>query len=142
MAADQNCCPERQCFLIGSSLTIPFHLAGSHRLVGDVSTGIFCLVVPVKFRKDIFFHLHNTSHPGRHASHHLVSSRYMWCSLAKCGSLGEDLPAHTLRHIKTRTLNIPVPQRCFPIFTSIWWARYNLVIIATLLLPSLTAHPN
>jgi hypothetical protein len=68
ITAEQNCCLETQHLLVSSSLTIAFRQAGIQRLVGDVSTGVFCPMVPEKLRKDIFFHLHNISHPGKLAS--------------------------------------------------------------------------
>jgi hypothetical protein len=40
-------------------------------------------VVTEKFKKNIFFHLDNISHPEKLVSQHLVSSRHVWCSLAK-----------------------------------------------------------
>jgi hypothetical protein len=58
MAAEQNRCAETQRLLGGSSLQLAFRQAGTQRLAGDVSTGIFRPMVPQKFRKDIFFHFH------------------------------------------------------------------------------------
>jgi hypothetical protein len=46
MAAEQNHCPETQCLLGGSSLTITFCQTGTQRLVGDI---VFCPVVLEKF---------------------------------------------------------------------------------------------
>jgi hypothetical protein len=82
MAAEQNRCAETQRLLGGSSLKIAFRQAGAQHLVGEVSTGVFCPIVPAKFRKDIFLHLHNISHPGRLASRHLVSSKFVWRGLS------------------------------------------------------------
>jgi hypothetical protein len=82
MAAEQNHCAEMQCLLGGSSLQLAFRQAGTQHLAGDVSTGIFCPIVPQKFRKDIFFHFHNISHLGRLASRLMVSSRFIWRGLA------------------------------------------------------------
>jgi hypothetical protein len=55
MAAEQNRCAETQRLLGGSSLQLAFRQAGTQRLAGDVSTGIFRPMVPQEFRKDIFF---------------------------------------------------------------------------------------
>jgi hypothetical protein len=57
-----------QHLLGGSSLTIAFKKVGNQRLVADVS-GIFCLVVPTKYQKDIFsictiFHIQGGYPPG------------------------------------------------------------------------------
>jgi hypothetical protein len=57
MATEQNRCPETQRLLGGTSLKLAFCQTGAQHLVGDVSTGTFHPVVPLKFRKDIFFAL-------------------------------------------------------------------------------------
>jgi hypothetical protein len=57
MATKQNRCPETQHLLGGTSLKLAFCHTGAQHLVGDVSTGTFHPVVPLKFRKDIFFAL-------------------------------------------------------------------------------------
>jgi hypothetical protein len=54
MAAEQNSCPETQCLLSGTSLKLAFRQTGAQHLAGDVSTGNFCLILPLKFRKTIF----------------------------------------------------------------------------------------
>ncbi len=68
--------------------------------------------------KDIFFHMHNISHPGRLASQRLVSSRYVWRSLAKDVPSWAKTCLHCQQsiihcHARTQPLQIPVPQRCF-----------------------------
>jgi hypothetical protein len=102
-------------------------------LVGDVSTGVFHLVVQGKFRKD-FFHLHNILHPGGLASRRLVSSRYVWCSLSKDVAAWAKACLHCQqskihRHAMTQPLNIPVAQLRSLTFTSIWRACCNIVTI-------------
>jgi hypothetical protein len=77
MAAKQNLCPEIQRLLGGSSLTIPFQQAGIHHLVGKVFNRCYSSGGTGKIQERHFFHLHNISHPGRLASHCLVSSRYV-----------------------------------------------------------------
>jgi hypothetical protein len=64
MAAEQSRCPETQRLLGGTSLKLAFHQTGAQRLAGDISTGNFLPIVPLKFRKDIFAHFHNVAHPG------------------------------------------------------------------------------
>ncbi len=54
MAAEQNRCPETQRLLGGTSLKLAFRQTGAQRLAGDVSTGNFCPIVPLKFRKKHF----------------------------------------------------------------------------------------
>ncbi len=50
MAAEQNCCPKMQRLLGGTSLKLAFRQTGAQRLAGDVSTGNFRPIVPLKFR--------------------------------------------------------------------------------------------
>ncbi len=83
MAAEQNCCLETQRLLGGTSLKPPFLKTGAQRLAGDVSTDNFRPIVPLKFRKSIFDHLHNVAHPGRLASRRIISSRFVWRSLSR-----------------------------------------------------------
>jgi hypothetical protein len=54
MAAEQNHCPETQRLLGSTSLKLAFRQTGAQRQAGDVSTGNFCPIVPLKFRKTIF----------------------------------------------------------------------------------------
>jgi hypothetical protein len=54
MAAKQNRCAETQRLLGGTSLKLAFRQTSAQRLAGDISTGVFRPVVPIKFRKDIF----------------------------------------------------------------------------------------
>jgi hypothetical protein len=82
MAAEQNRCRETQRLLGGTSLKLAFRRTGAQRLAGDVSTGNFHPIVPLKFRKTIFDHFHNVAHPGRLASRHIISSRFVWRGLS------------------------------------------------------------
>jgi hypothetical protein len=82
MAAEQHRCPETQRLLGGTSLKLAFRQTGAQRLAGDVSTGTFCPIVPLKFRKAIFDHFHNVAHPGRLASRSIISSRFVWRGLS------------------------------------------------------------
>jgi hypothetical protein len=63
MAAKQNHCPKTQRLLGGTSFKLAFRQSGAQRLAGDVSTGNFRPIVPLKFRKNIFDHFHNVAHP-------------------------------------------------------------------------------
>jgi hypothetical protein len=54
MAAKQNHCPETQHLLSGTLLKLAFHQTGTQRLAGDISTGNFCPMAPLKFRKNHF----------------------------------------------------------------------------------------
>ncbi|GFW94236.1 transposon Tf2-11 polyprotein [Trichonephila clavipes] len=52
-------------------------------LLCDISTGAPRPFVPVSFRRALFNHLHNLSHPGIAASKKLICSRYVWPGM-KC----------------------------------------------------------
>jgi hypothetical protein len=54
MAAEQNHCAEAQRLLGGTSIKLAFRQTGTQRLAGDVSTGVFCPIVPLKFEKILF----------------------------------------------------------------------------------------
>ncbi|GFX31177.1 hypothetical protein TNCV_2026791 [Trichonephila clavipes] len=49
-----------------------------HNLICDTSTGTPRPFVPTTFRKLIFEHLHNLSHPGIAATTKFICSRYVW----------------------------------------------------------------
>jgi hypothetical protein len=71
-----------QRLLGGTSPKLAFRQTGTQHLAGDISTGTFHPIVPLKFRKDIFAHFHNFAHPGRLASHRIISSRFVWHGLS------------------------------------------------------------
>jgi hypothetical protein len=50
MAAVQHSRLETQCLLGGTSLQLAFRQTGAQGLAGDVSTGNFCSIAPLKFR--------------------------------------------------------------------------------------------
>ncbi|GFW93368.1 hypothetical protein TNCV_2604861 [Trichonephila clavipes] len=54
-----------------------------HNLICDTSTGTPRPFVPTTFRKLIFEHLHNLSHPGIAATTKLICSRYVWPCMKK-----------------------------------------------------------
>ncbi len=81
----------------------------------NISTGTFRPIVPLKFRKNIFDHFHIVAHPGRLASHRIISSRFVWRSLSS------DVTAwahgclacqrgEINRHTRLVPLPIPIPQ--------------------------------
>ncbi len=100
----------------GTSLQRAFRQTGAQRLAGDVFTGNFRPIVPLKFRKNIFDNFHTVAHPGRFASRRIVSSRFVWRCLSSdvtawaCVCLaGQRGKIH--RH--TRLVPIPIPKRRF-----------------------------
>jgi hypothetical protein len=108
---------ETQHLLSGTSLKLAFRQTGAQRLAGDVSTGNFRPIVPLKFRKTIFDNFHNVGHPGRLASRRIISSRFVWRGLSSDvtswarGCLAcQGGKIH--RHTRLAPL-IPIPQRRF-----------------------------
>jgi transposase InsO family protein len=65
------------------SLDIVCWLVGTVYLFGDVSTPLFRPLVPLPFRRGIFDTLHNAGHPGVRATRRLISSRFVWSSMAQ-----------------------------------------------------------
>ncbi len=110
MAAEQNRCPETLRLLGGTSSKLAFHQTGAQRLAGDVSTGNFRLIIPLKFRKNIFDHFHNVAHPGRLASHCIISSRFVWRGLSSnVTAWAHRRPACQRGKIHRRTRLVPLP---------------------------------
>jgi hypothetical protein len=118
MAAEQNHCPETQRLLGGTSLKLAFCQTGAQRLAGDISTGTFRPIVPLKFRNNIFDHFHNVANPVRLASRRIISSRFVWRGLSR------DVTAWARgclacqrgkihRHTRLVSLPIPIPQQRF-----------------------------
>ncbi len=118
MAAEQNHCPKTQRLLDGTSLKLAFCQPGAQRLAGDVSTGSFRPIVPLKLRKSIFDHFHNVAHPGRLASRCIISYRFVWLGLSSNVTglargvsglpVGQDPPPHM-----PGPQPIPIPLRHF-----------------------------
>jgi hypothetical protein len=78
---------------------------------------IFAQLFPSNSEK-IFDHLHNVAHPGRLASHCIISSRFVWRGLSSDvtawarGCLACQR-AKIHRHTRLVPLPIPIPQRHF-----------------------------
>jgi hypothetical protein len=118
MAAKQHRCPETQRLLGGTSLNLAFCQTGAQYLAGDVSTGTFRTIVPLKFRKAIFDHFHNVAHPRRLASCRIISSRFVWHELSSditAWAWGCLACQRGKIHLHTRLAPqpIPIPQRHF-----------------------------
>ncbi len=145
MAAEQNRCPETQRLLGSTSLKLAFRQTGAQRLAGDVSTGNFRPIVPLKFRKNIFDHFHNVAHSGRLAP--VVLFRLGLCgavfpATSPPGPAGV-YPASRARSPATHAWS-PSPSRngVFLIYMLIWWAHCSTVIILIIFSPSLIARPS
>ncbi len=147
MAAEQNRCPETQRLQGGTSPKLAFHQTGAQRLAGDVSTGNFRPLVPLKFRKNIFDHFHDVAHPGRLASRRIIFSRFVWRGLSSDVTAWARgcLPASGARSTATQAWSpSPSPSRngVFLIDMLIWWAHCSTVIILIIFLPLLIARPS
>jgi hypothetical protein len=114
--AKQDSCPETQRLLGGTSLKLAFHQTGAQRLAGDVSTGNFRPIVPIKFRKNIFDNFHNVAQPWRLASRRIISSRFVWRGLSSvitAWARGCLACQQGKIHRHTRLVPLPIPQRHF-----------------------------
>jgi hypothetical protein len=144
MAAEQNRCPETQRLLGGTSLKLAFRQTGTQRLAGDISTGTFRPIVPLKFRKDILPIFTMLLTPG--GSPPVVLFLLDLCGVVFPATWARGcLASSGARSAATHAWPLnPSPSRSDVFLTSmlIWWARYNTVIILILFLPSLIAHPS
>jgi RNase H-like domain found in reverse transcriptase/Integrase zinc binding domain len=82
-AAAQRTCPEVGLMRQSPSLDIVCRLVRTVYLFGDVSTPLFRPLVPLPFCRGIFDRLHNARHPGVRATRRLISSRFVWPSMAQ-----------------------------------------------------------
>jgi hypothetical protein len=82
MAAEQNCCPETQRLLGGTSLKLAFHQTGAQCLAGDVSTGNFCPIIILNFRKTILTIFTMSLTPGGLPPVILLHLGLLWCGLS------------------------------------------------------------
>ena len=118
MAQLQSTCPSIPPLLDLPSLQLATVPVQNLLLHGDVSTGTFRPLVPTALRRSVFALLHNVSHPGCRATRRLISSRFVWKSLAKdvtawsreCLSCQRS-KVH--RHVHLRASPIPIPDRRF-----------------------------
>jgi Integrase zinc binding domain len=82
-AAAQRTCPEVGLMRQSPSLDIVCRLVGTEYLFGDVSTPLFRPLVPLPLHCGIFDGLHNAGHPGVRATRRLISSCFVWPSMAQ-----------------------------------------------------------
>jgi hypothetical protein len=99
-------------------LKIGFKQVGDLKLWGDVSTGTFRPLVPLPHDRQVFDLLHSPIHPGRQATRHLISSRYVWRFLAKdvTAWAAECLKCQqgkVHRHVQLRPQHMVVPAQRF-----------------------------
>jgi Integrase zinc binding domain len=80
----------------------------------DVSCGVFCPLVPVAFRRQIFNSKHGLAHPGIRATRRLIASRFVWPNLAaaiksSCQDCQQCQAAKVTRQPASPVHSIPVP---------------------------------
>jgi hypothetical protein len=61
-----------------STLQITTQAVSDTTLLGDVSTGVFRLLVPIQHREAVFQSLHSIHHPGVRATRRLITARFCW----------------------------------------------------------------
>ncbi len=114
LAAAQRTCPEVAAMHSSPSLQIVMRPGGDTNLLGDISTGTFCPLVPPIFRQAVIRSLH----PGVRATTRLVKASFCW------PKMGRDIAAAARacmgcqlgkvhRHVKLQPEHIPVPHRRF-----------------------------
>jgi transposase InsO family protein len=117
MALRQILCPQVQALRSSPGLRIITQKVGDLDLI-DSSTGTFRPLVPRDLQRQVFEHLHGTTHPGRRATRRLISSRYVWKGLSTDvtawakACLGCQW-AKVHRHVQVPPQHIPVPTRRF-----------------------------
>ncbi|KAG8172588.1 hypothetical protein JTE90_027656, partial [Oedothorax gibbosus] len=86
-AKKQKSDPEVQQYMKNSGSSLQLSLTPCHTSIDDLwcdtSTGLPHPFVPEQFRRQIFEHLHNNSHPGVAATTKLICKRYVWPHMKK-----------------------------------------------------------
>ncbi len=119
VAQEQQTCPSIPPLKANPSLSITsLPVSSTVSLLGDVSTSTFRPLVPLSCRRQIFEHVHSLGHPGIRATRCLISSRFLWNSMARdvnqwtrqCISCQK---AKIHLHTQTPPVPIPIPSRRF-----------------------------
>ncbi len=82
LAAAQPGCPDCQRAHSSSALRVSEIIMQGVPILVDTSSGVFRLLVPATFRRQIFDAIHGLAHPGIRASRRLIASRFVWPGLA------------------------------------------------------------
>jgi hypothetical protein len=101
-----------------TTLHVTTQAIGDETLVGDVSTGVFRLLVPIQHREAVFQSLHAIHHPGVRATRRLIAARFCWPQMAKAITQRARACLHCQRgkvhrHVHLQPAEIPVPHRRF-----------------------------
>jgi hypothetical protein len=118
MAAAQRACPEVAEMMNSTTLQITTQAVGDETLLGDVSTGVFCPLVPIQHREAVFKSLHAIHHPGVRATRRLIATRFCWPQMAKAITLMARACLHCQqgkvhKHVHLQPAEIPVSHRRF-----------------------------
>jgi hypothetical protein len=118
IAAAQPSCPDVAAMRQSLSLSISSRDYRGTQLLGDVSTGTFCPLVPAAFRAAVVRSLHNVHHPGVRATVRLVKASYCWPRMSKDiteiarSCMGCQL-GKVHKHVRLEPEHIAVPHRRF-----------------------------
>ncbi len=118
IAGAQLTCPDVAAMKLLPSLSVVSQVVEGVEILGDVSTGVFRLLVPPAFREQVFLHLHNISHPGIRASRRLVCRSFCKSHMSQdvsawASSCLSCQKSKVHRHVRLQTAHIPVPARRF-----------------------------
>ncbi len=80
-------CPEVAEMMNSTTLQITTQAVGDDTLLGDVSPGVFRLLVPIQHREAVFQSLHSIHHPRVRVTRHLIAARFCWPQMAKAITL-------------------------------------------------------
>jgi hypothetical protein len=102
-----------------STLQITTLAVGDTTVLGDVSTGVFCPLVPIQHREAVFQSLHSIHHTGVRATRRLIAARFCWPQMAKdisqmARACLQCQRGKVHRHVHLQPTEIPVPHRRFP----------------------------
>lgn len=96
----------------------PMRLNAELQVICDVSNDKIRPYVPLKFRRPIFYSLHNLSHPGTRATKKLILERYVWPSISKditewSRTCVDCQQSKVQRHINSPLQKFSVPSQRF-----------------------------
>jgi hypothetical protein len=107
MSAAQRSCPEVKEMMNSDTLQIATQAVGGTPLLGDISTGVFCPLVPIQCREVVFQSLASIHQPGMRSTHRLITARFFWPQMAKAKHSwpGRACLASAARFTSTSTYN-------------------------------------
>jgi hypothetical protein len=101
-----------------TTLQITTQAVGDDTLLGDVSTGVFRPLVPIRHREAVFQSLHSLHHPRVRATLCLIAAQFCWPHMAKAITIMARACLYCKRsrvhkHVHLQPAEIPVPHRRF-----------------------------